>query len=85
MAVPRLPPAQVTRIDTAGLTVQEIQEQVQSRAEEMDTMQASFFPAYFSLVLSMPAAGLLVGPGQAEEMGALQARAGALCFFPAAL
>lgn len=32
---------QVARIETGGLTIQEIMEQVQSRAEEMDTMQAS--------------------------------------------
>lgn len=31
--------SQVTRIDTADLTIQEILLQVQSRAEEMDTMQ----------------------------------------------
>lgn len=30
---------QVTRIDTGDMTVQQILEQVQSRAEEMDTMQ----------------------------------------------
>jgi hypothetical protein len=30
---------QVTRIDTGSLTIGEIMEQVQSRAEEMDTMQ----------------------------------------------
>ncbi|KAI3431802.1 hypothetical protein D9Q98_010555 [Chlorella vulgaris] len=30
---------QMTRIDTAGLNIQQILEQVQSQAEEMDTMQ----------------------------------------------
>ncbi len=34
-------PVQVTRIETGGLTIQQILEQVQSRTEEMDTMQAS--------------------------------------------
>lgn len=35
---------QMTRIDTAGLNIQQILEQVQSQAEEMDTMQVGAWP-----------------------------------------
>jgi hypothetical protein len=34
----------MTRIDTAGLNIQQILEQVQSQAEEMDTMQVGAWP-----------------------------------------
>ena len=44
---------QVARIDTGKLTVAQILEQVQSRAEEMDTMQASVCSVAAWLVLKL--------------------------------
>ena len=41
---------QVARIETAGLTVQQILEQVSSRAEEMDTMQVGLQSCFVFLL-----------------------------------
>ena len=61
---------QVTRIATGGLTIQQILEQVQSRAEEMDTLQARAAESFNGCLLSFTVAFCQLC------LGMLQARPG---------